>query len=320
MNIVCATDDNFVQHCSIMLTSLLVNNSDVYIYVLTEGLKSENEKIIRDEVEDKGGKVEFCIVDTSIVEKFPMPEGKHLQHISRATYYRLLIPEILPVEVEHVIYLDCDIIINGSLEELWSLNLEGKALAAALQIGSGFEALRLGYPIEYGYFNAGVNLINMKYWRKNSVSKALIDFISANFSKIKYHDQDALNAVLYDKTLHLLPMWNMTSVFYSFHWKRKGDKHDGIIVNRYEDEKSNAKSYLSNPIILHYVSKPKPWQRGCIHPLSHLYYDYAKKTLYYNTIRQESLFKRKLNIARYWLRSQLSMVKQLVVHTDQSRL
>ena len=51
MNIVCATDDNFVQHCSIMLTSLLVNNSNVQIYVLTEGLKLENEKIIREEVE-----------------------------------------------------------------------------------------------------------------------------------------------------------------------------------------------------------------------------------------------------------------------------
>lgn len=91
MNIECVMDDNFVQHCSIMLTSLLVNNSDVQIYVLTEGLKPENEKIIREKVEDKGGKVIFCIVDTSIVEKFPMPEGAGLQHISRATYYRLLI-------------------------------------------------------------------------------------------------------------------------------------------------------------------------------------------------------------------------------------
>lgn len=320
MNIVCATDDNFVQHCSIMLTSLLVNNSDVQIYVLTEGLEPENEKIIREEVEDKGGKVDFCIVDSSIVEKFPMPEGAGLQHISRATYYRLLIPEILPQEVDRAIYLDCDIIINGSLDKLWNMELDGYALAAAPQIGSGFEAVRLGYPIEYGYFNAGVNLINMKYWRDNSVPKALIDFLSANYSKIKYHDQDALNAVLFDKTLHLLPMWNMTSLVYSYYWDKKGDKKDGAIVNRYEEEKRNAKAYLSNPIVLHFVSKPKPWQMGCVHPLSHLYYGYAKQTLFFNSIQQEPVVKRKLNIARYWFQSQLSMVKQFFIHTDQSRL
>lgn len=73
MNIVCATDDNFVQHCTIMLTSLLINNNGVNIYLLTEGLKPENESIIIQQVELLGGKLYMCPVDTSIVENFPMP-------------------------------------------------------------------------------------------------------------------------------------------------------------------------------------------------------------------------------------------------------
>ena len=84
MNIVCATDDNFVQYCSIMLVSLLINNKDVEIYVLTEGLKPKNQAIITEEVERYNGKVHFCLVDSSIVEKFPMPKIAGLSHISRA--------------------------------------------------------------------------------------------------------------------------------------------------------------------------------------------------------------------------------------------
>ena len=257
MNVVCATDDNFVQHCTIMLTSLLINNTDVNIFLLTEGLKPQNELIIKQQVEKLKGALEIYLVDTSIIEKFPMPKDTNLSHISRATYYRLLIPEILPKNVDKVIYLDCDIIVNQSIQDLWNLDLRGYALAAAPQIGSGYEAERLGYPIKYGYFNAGVNVINMDYWRKKNVAKKLIGYIAANYKQIKYHDQDALNAVLYNHTFHLLPMWNMTSLVYSYFLSHRGDKKDGKIVNSYELEKKNANKYKENPIIVHFVSKPK---------------------------------------------------------------
>jgi len=33
-------------------------------------------------------------------------------HLKSATYYRLAIPDILPKEVEKVLYLDCDMIVT----------------------------------------------------------------------------------------------------------------------------------------------------------------------------------------------------------------
>lgn len=319
MNVVCATDDNFVQHCCIMLVSLLVNNKDVEIYVLTEGLNSVNKRIITEEINRYNGRVHFCLVDPHVVEKFPMPSFKGLSHISRATYYRLLITDLLPVSVHKAIYLDCDMIINHSIEELWKINLDGYALAASLQIGYGYEALRLGYPIEYGYFNAGMNVINLDYCRENNVSQLLVDYIKDNFDKIKFHDQDALNGVLHDKTLHVMPQWNMTSVVYSYQLNRKGDRILGKLVNDYENEKKNAIEHLKNPIILHYVSKPKPWQKGCIHPLYHLYYDYAKKTKYFCEISSESYAKRFPQIAKAYIVDRLSAIKQFFVRKDKTR-
>lgn len=320
MNIVCAADDNFVQHCTIMLTSVLINNTNVNIFLLTEGLTADNEYIINQQVNSLGGTLKICLVDASIIDKFPMPKDANLSHISRATYYRLLIPEILPKNVDKVIYLDCDIIVNQSIQDLWDIDLSEYALAAVPQIGSGFEAERLGYPIEYGYFNAGVNVINMDYWREKNIAKKLIDYIATNYKQIKYHDQDALNAVLYSHTLHLLPMWNMTSLIYGYFLSQRGDKKDGRIINSYEQEKINASKYKRNPIIVHFVSKPKPWQKGCVHPLSHLYYDYAKKTLAFNEIKQELKVVLYINRVKYWLQYHISYIKQIFISTDKTRL
>ena len=320
MIIVCATDDNFVQHCSIMLVSLLCNNKDVDIYVLTEGLKHENEKIIQEEVEHYNGRVHFCLVDSSIVEKFPMPSLGGLSHISRATYYRLLIADLLPMDVHKAIYLDCDMIVNHSIKELWNINIDGYALAASLQIGYGYEALRLGYPIEYGYFNAGMNVLNLDYFREHNVSQCLIDYISNNYNKIKFHDQDALNGALYDKTLHVLPQWNMTSAVYVYQLEKRGDRVDGRIVNDYHIEKQNAKEHMKDPFILHYVSKPKPWQHGCTHPLSSMYFKYALKTIYFSHVKQEPLLCRLPYILKTRVKERLSYVKQMIVKTDKTRL
>lgn len=76
MNVVCATDDNFVQHCTIMLTSLLINNTDVNIFLLTEGLKPQNELIIKQQVE----KAERSI--RNILSRY-----KHYREVSNAKGY-----------------------------------------------------------------------------------------------------------------------------------------------------------------------------------------------------------------------------------------
>lgn len=319
MNIVCATDDNFVQHCCIMLVSLLENNDSVNIYILTEGLTTENENIIRDEVARYDSSLTFCKVDATIVEKFPMPKLEGLSHISRATYYRLLIADILPSEIEKAVYLDCDMIINGNLKPLWETNIDGYAIAAVPQIGYGFEALRLGYPIEYGYFNAGMNVINLNYWRSNKIGEKLINYISENFNKIKFHDQDALNGLLHDKTLHVLPQWNMTSVAYVKHLNGLGDRINGKLINNYTDEKCNVKEYKNNPIILHYVSRPKPWNKGCTHQLYHLYYEYAWKTIHFKDIRMENKVSRDFAVFKDHSRAFLSLLKQFFVRTDKTR-
>lgn len=284
MNIVLATDNNYVQHCTITITSILKNNSDVNIIILTEDLTEENKRILREEVDIHNAKIDFILVDTGIIDKLPMPSHACLSHISRATYYRLLLPNLISAKIEKVIYLDCDLLVHSNLQELWNLNIENHAIGACKQIGGNRDAYRLGIPKEYGYFNAGVLLINVKYWRDNNISNSLITFLTENIERVVFHDQDALNAVLYDKCLHLHQRWNMNyATYYKEYLAQKEE---------YLKEIEEALDYQNNPSILHYSARKKPWNWQCTHPLQKLYYDYAKQTQHFNTIQYPSIFVR----------------------------
>lgn len=292
MNIICATDDNFVQHCSVMLASVLLNNQGVTVWILTEGLTEANRTILKNEVESKGGIFNCIKVDGEIISKLPMPSHDSLSHISAATYYRLLISEILPNTVNKAIYLDCDIIVRGSLNELWNTDIDNYALGAVHQMWQEVEdAIRLGYPIEYGYFNAGVLLINLTYWREHSISSKLLDYLTLNYESILMHDQDALNAVLYNKTFMLPTKWNMLHYFFYPDSKTVKGIHLGKLVNDYKDYKKQLIYNRKNPIVIHYVFKPKPWQDNCLHPFVMDYFDYAKKTNSFHNLNEPNRIK-----------------------------
>lgn len=320
MNIVCATDDNFIQHCCIMLVSLLCNNKDVNIYIMTEGLRADNQKIIEEEAAAKGGNVYFCLVDSSIIDNLPLSKAEGLNHISKATYFRLLIADILPKNVDKVLYLDCDIIVNDSLEQLWNIDMSEKAIAASPQIGSGHDCERLGYPIEDGYFNAGVTLMNLAYCREHNVTSELLKYAMDNHDRLRFNDQDVLNGVLHDRCIHILPQWNMTSACYVFELNKRGDKRNGRVINDYTVAKENIRKRSTNPCIVHYVSKPKPWNDNCVHPLYHLYYDYAMKTIHYNHLKPQEKSKRQKAIRKDRIHGILSALKQRIHKTDPTRM
>lgn len=288
MNIVCSSDNNFVQHCCIMLTSVLKHNTNVVVYLLTEELTDDNLNKIREEVVSKSGEFHLILVDGYIISQLPMPELSELSHISSATYYRLLITYLLPKNIDKIIYLDCDIIVRKSIEDLWKTNIDNYALGAVYQIAEDTveEIKRLEYPLKYGYFNAGVLLINLDYWRKFKISDKLLSYLIDNYGVIKYHDQDALNSVLYKECLNISCKWNMMSVYFSKDIFLIKDVYKGEIINEYKAYRNQLKLEMKNPSVIHYVSKPKPWDPYSVHPFRKEYYKYAKFSNSFNKIKQ----------------------------------
>lgn len=286
MDIICATDNNYVQHCGVMLTSLFENNKgeEIHVYVLTEGLSEICKKSIENIISNYNGYFHYCKIDQSYFEKCPIRKG---DHVSIVAYYRFLIPQVLPENQSKALYLDCDIIIRKSLKELWDLELSGYALAAVdeTQCQPKDVFLRLQYDSVYKYFNSGVLLINIDYWRNNNITNQLFNYINTYPDRAILHDQDTLNAVLHNQWLQISTTWNMGETFY----------RNGI----YSDNK-DVNDNLKDPAILHYTWRPKPWNYGCNHPLKEEYFKYLEKTQW-KRVKAKILWKR-------WLRNHLRAI------------
>ena len=222
---------------------------------------------MRQLVKGKGSTLTVKVVDKDIIKSFPLPKGEGLSHISVATYFRLFSTELLP-ELDKAIYLDCDILVRGSLEDLWNIDMGDNYLAAvyhpnSLSINNG-AFNRLGIPVSQGYFNAGVLLMNLKKWKEDGIYQKCLDFIRDNYACIRNHDQDVLNAVCGKRTLILPCKWNMQNNFYKVRfWYETTDPYN----KRYQSELCDATNVINESAIVHFAARPKPWEWYCSHPL-----------------------------------------------------
>ena len=61
-------------------------------------------------------KITIYSVDESKLEGVVFRKNRPL---TKAAYYRVLLPEVLDVSIEKVLYLDCDIVVVGEVKELF---------------------------------------------------------------------------------------------------------------------------------------------------------------------------------------------------------
>ena len=69
--------------------------------------------------------------------------------------------------------------------------------------------IRDRYSPSLGYFNAGVLLVNLRYWRENNLSESFFEIINKYPERLRYHDQDVLNIVLKEIKLTLPLKYNV---------------------------------------------------------------------------------------------------------------
>ena len=128
---------------------------------------------------------------------------------------------------------------------------------------------RLGYNPELGYFNAGLLLINLAYWRDINAKSLFWELIKNDPERIKYHDQDVLNICFKDDKKMLPFKWNFQD---GFIYKPELMELD---EKKYHQQLIEARQ---NPIIIHYTSMAKPWHVECLNPYKKYFLKYLKQT------------------------------------------
>lgn len=270
MHFACATDDAYVPWCGIMLTSLREHhmNETIHVHILATSLSDESIRVLNN-LQNEMFFLNVIITNDIQLSNFPIRNG---DHVSLATYCRLFLPEYLPETLDKVVYLDCDVIVVGSLVELWNLELENHPCAAVIDEAShtGAHSERCGFDASIAYFNAGVILVNLNYWRKWNCQKILTDYVVKDPDRCKFHDQDALNGVFFKKWIELPLCYNLQT---------------GFLTQRVYDSLPSALSQLvnhavANRKIIHFTGPGKPWLGHSRHPFRDSFLKYKNMSLW----------------------------------------
>ncbi|MCI5150590.1 MAG: glycosyltransferase family 8 protein, partial [Candidatus Electrothrix sp. MAN1_4] len=262
-NIVFAFDEGYAQHFCVAYCSLLENNNNIKFktYIIYSDLSDGTINILNKFSSRFEQKIEFINIDDTILSGLSV--GYHFQ---KSNYYRLLIPEV--IHVDKILYLDSDIIINSSIQELLEIDISDHYLAAVA--GANFdrhEELQMANDAKY--FNSGVMLINVKKWADSKLHKKAIKFAKENPQAVKFVDQCALNSIVNGVWLPLMPIWNQQASFF-----------EHIDFTYFTEDK--IEHALNHPAIIHYTGSSKPWHYLNKHPYKKLYWHYLKKTPYRN--------------------------------------
>lgn len=268
INVVFIVDEIYLPHFCVALGSLLKNNLEIVDKIfLIHDLANENKilKVLKYFSRIYSAEVlPIKMQNTSEFQNFTIT-----RYATRATYYRLALADILPKDINSVLYLDSDLIVSGSLVELTNIHFSEQCIAFAvnhpyhspdflIEHGNKFE-------VTYKkYFNSGVMFLNLDLMRRLGSTNKLLKIATKYNEYLEWWDQDALN-------VYFIDMWDELDFSYNTF---------GLGYNN--------KTYLpisnSVPKIIHYTGHRKPWIFPCKHPYVDLYWKYAKGTPFYWSI------------------------------------
>jgi len=262
VDIVCACDANFIAHMSTMLLSLAEHNRrhTIRVFILHDGPLPDCHKLV---AMPQLHPMELRFI--SVEGMLPNVVVSH--HVSAASYARMLVAQVLPLDIVRILYLDCDVIVRGDLGELWDTDLCGKTVGAIRDVGGYNRHSVLGLPQGAPYFNAGVLMIDLRRWRTRDIGRRSLLFVQTHPERLQWWDQCALNLMLHDDWRPLDPIWN----FQSFEIGSL-DYQDLV---RFKPLPRPVRNRIR---VVHFTGHSKPWHYMNGHPLKGEYLAYRRRT------------------------------------------
>lgn len=276
LHLMIASDTNYAEFVSVVTTSLFANNRDVFdkitVHLFSNGIIPECVEKIRLTIpQDKGELITYDIRDIS--GRLGVNAAGETMNI--CSYARLLLTEYVDEEISRIIYVDCDVVITGSLYEMWNTELCDNLVAGVLDAHMDAKPkTSIGMPDNYPYVNAGVLLINIDEWRREDIIDKFKAFILKYNGNVYHQDQGLINGVCSSRIKILGPEYNMTSYFFSHPHKLLKQFNNPFYT---EEELESAKD---SPIIIHFTEGflGRPWVRHCKHPYGYKFLEFHNST------------------------------------------
>ena len=313
MNIVYVSNEGYARHLGVSLCSLYDSNVDeerLEVFILDTGITPESRGKLK-EIARSFGRVLTFIELKDLKERFaagiPVGQGRGSAGDAAVTLDtgrfdvsimgRLFAADLLPAGVRRILYLDCDTVILKPLRRLWEtkLSLSGAA-GKEKTAGTGFVMAAVQEPTIYSevkeyldlgkeepYFNAGVLLIDLKQWRKEDLTRKVLEYYSGIAEQSLFNDQDALNGLLKGRIRTLSPRWNFFTNYRYFRYDtlcRMQPSYRRIP----EEVFRKAKRY---PAVIHYAGDERPWRAGAMNFYGRAYEQYLAMTPWRGTPKEK---------------------------------
>lgn len=255
-------NQNYLPQLRVLLTSIYLNNpgESIQLYLIHRTIPAEDLDTLGQQCALLGDTLHPVLVDDSLFANAPTT-----RQYPQEMYYRLLAPQLLPRELDRILYLDPDTLVINPLRPLWELDLRGNLFAAAAhtgktEIANNVNRIRLG--TENKYYNSGVLLIDLAAGRKEIVPEEIFRYAEAHPKELLLPDQDILNILYGPRTLELDDyIWNYDARKYSSYIFRSSGQADVDWV-------------MAHTAVLHFCGKAKPWKPLYRHRFGLLYKHY----------------------------------------------
>lgn len=241
VHIVFTPDRRFLPGLHVTAYSVLASSNKagrpIHFHLFTDSLTDSDVALLNVTLREvnRAFVLEVHQMQTDVFASFPAMLG------SLAIYYRLVVPELLPVD--RFIYVDIDTVCDVDLTELANVDM-GSAPAGLVpeaplaEAVDRFVADQLGNSPVEPYFNAGVILVNVDEWRRQKIAEQCLNYIAAHHPV--FHDQAALNYVLHGKAFTLEARFNCMS-------------------NMRKNWPALTQPYGKLGRLVHFLDSPKPW-------------------------------------------------------------
>ena len=221
------------------------------------------------------------------------------------TWTPIFTPMLLADATGNIAHFDIDMLFNDDVSKLLDLDLGDNLIAAVSEYGKGDPVITEAVwgkgilpPEAERYFNTGTIVFNAEKCREEKTWEKILEWYRAHYDIADRIEQDAWNALYWQRT-KLLPLrWNF---------------HDRLV-------KSFAKWDLSakywqgnpprecleaalNPAILHFWGPKKPW-KPCHRPYRKLYHEAMRAVG--QTPPKEPLLAKYYDLVNWWNRKKLS--------------
>ena len=229
--IVLGADNGYMDKVETTIKSVCAHNDHIKFYVFNDDLPSEWFRVMNKRLKT----IHSEIVNVKISDHSLRNYRLAISYLSYAAYFRYFIGEF--VEEERAIYLDSDIIVTGSLDNLYNVALEEYMLAGVPDYFDG----------DYtGDFNSGMMVIPVTRWKQEQVASQLLE-LTEQYHQTVFGDQGILN------------------ILFRGQWKKLNRLNNFMVGMDTLAQSVNDRAWYDSalpegayPLIIHYTDD-KPW-------------------------------------------------------------